>query len=157
MSSEVLEKFGGYVRVRVCGIAVQDDQVLVIRHKALFHDGPFWSPPGGSLEFGESIPEALAREFLEETQLTVAVGELLFVNEFIRSPLHTLELFFRVSVSSGDLLLGHDPEFTQQIMEEAAWLSWSELKALPADHVHSIFHKYQSLEALLQPGGYGLQ
>ncbi len=157
MSSEVLEKFGGYVRVRVCGIAVREDQVLVIRHKALFHEGPFWSPPGGSLEFGESIPEALIREFQEETQLGVEAGELLYVNEFIRSPLHTLELFFRVTVTSGDLLLGHDPEFREQIMEEAAWLPWAELKAMPADHVHAIFHKYQTLEDLLQPGGYGLQ
>ncbi|PQA60669.1 NUDIX domain-containing protein [Siphonobacter curvatus] len=157
MSTEVLEKFGGYVRVRVCGIAVEDDRILLIRHKALFEDGPFWAPPGGSLEFGESIPQALVREFNEETQLQVRVGELLYVNEFIRSPLHTLEVFFRVFIESGQLQLGHDPEFQQQIMEEAAWLSWEELQALPDVQVHSVFRKYTQLSDLLQPGGYGLQ
>ncbi|MFT4033080.1 MAG: NUDIX hydrolase [Siphonobacter sp.] len=153
----VLEQFGGYIRVRVCGIAVQDNRVLLIRHKALFGEGVFWAPPGGSLEYGESIHEALKREFLEETHLHIRVGEFLYINEFIRSPLHTLEVFFRVYVESGELSLGYDPEFQNQIMEEIAWVSWEELKTLPLDEVHSFFHLSEQLETLLQLKGYGLQ
>jgi hypothetical protein len=38
----------------------------------------------------------LKREFLEETQTDITIGEMLFVNEFLEPPLHAIELFLRL-------------------------------------------------------------
>jgi 8-oxo-dGTP diphosphatase len=53
------------------------------------------------LQYGESVNEALKREFLEETQTEITIGEMLFVNEFLEPPLHAIELFFKVEITQG--------------------------------------------------------
>jgi 8-oxo-dGTP diphosphatase len=53
--------------------------VLLIRQAAPGEE-PFWAPPGGVIEDGELVVEALTREILEETGLTVvAPARLAFV------------------------------------------------------------------------------
>ena len=42
-----------------------------------------WEFPGGKVEFGEKLAEAVAREFFEEYGMVIAVGELLSVDDHI--------------------------------------------------------------------------
>ena len=48
-------------RVRVAGILIEDDRILLIEHTK--NDKKYWLVPGGGVDWGESAAEALAREF----------------------------------------------------------------------------------------------
>ncbi|MCF2444208.1 NUDIX hydrolase [Dyadobacter sp. CY345] len=148
--------YGNKLRVRVCGICIQDDQILLVRHNFVGSENIFWSPPGGGMEFGESAPAVVAREFFEETGLVVEVGQMLFVNELILPPLHAVEIFFHVEIVSGSLTKGFDPEFSaeNQILQEVSYLTMKEVKQLPENHVHNVFQKCKTLEDLLLLQGY---
>jgi 8-oxo-dGTP diphosphatase len=64
-----------------------------------------WCAPGGGVEPGQSLPQNLAREVMEETGLTVTVGAPVLVNEF-HDPdtgFHQVDLFFRCTLAAGDL------------------------------------------------------
>ena len=110
MNPEIAEVYGNKVRIRVCGLCWKGESVLMVKHK--FGEKDFWAPPGGGVEFGESIHSALKREFLEETGLQVNVQKFLFGCEFVKASLHAIELFFEVEWVSGELIKGDDPELS---------------------------------------------
>jgi 8-oxo-dGTP diphosphatase len=60
--------------VSVAGVVVDDrDRALLVQRR----DNSHWEPPGGVLEPGETIPEGLAREVLEETGYRIALPAVL--------------------------------------------------------------------------------
>lgn len=144
MTADVAETYGNRVRVRACGLCVVDEQLLMVNHHGL-SSGNFWAPPGGGIEVGESALATLEREFLEETNIRVQAGNLLFVAEFIKSPLHAIELFFKVDFLGGVVKKGVDPEMKdrQQIIAESRFLSWREIGQMDKKELHGIF-KYAS-------------
>lgn len=136
MDPSLSELYGNTVRIRVCGVCWGDDSLLMVNHRGIM-PGHFWAPPGGGVAFGESVDDCLRREFLEETGLEVHVGQFLFACEFIRDPLHAIELFFEVGISGGALQKGDDPEFPT--IEDVRFMSIEEISALADEHRHGIF------------------
>ena len=57
----------------VGAIILKDDKILLVKRGAEPGIGK-WSIPGGSMEFGETMEEAVKREVKEETGLDVEVG-----------------------------------------------------------------------------------
>lgn len=155
-TSRVEQLFGHRLRSRVCGICIKEHHLLLVRHSGIGEEGELWMPPGGGMEWGQSAPENLEREFLEETGLTVKTGPFLFVHEYIKSPLHAVELFFQVTITGGELKKGTDPEFRddQQIIQEVRFMSFREINLLPPDRLHGIFKTHKSAETLNNASGY---
>ena len=150
MTPEIAEIYGNRVRIRVCGLCWQEGSLLLIKHKM----GPegFWAPPGGGLEYGESLEDTLRREFSEETGLDVVSEKFLFGCEFIKPPLHAVELFFNVRIVGGKLKNGHDPEI--QIIEKVQFLTQQEIEKIQKESLHGIINRFQNLEALRQLTGF---
>lgn len=63
--------------IRYQGAIIDDDQILLIKHRPLKGGSPYWVIPGGGIEDGESEIECVAREMKEETNLDVEVIRLL--------------------------------------------------------------------------------
>ena len=153
---EVLTLYGNRLRLRVCGLHREGDRLLMVRHRGVGPTDTFWSPPGGGMQFGETAPDALIREFAEETELIIDVGNLLFVNEFLQPPLHALELFFKVHVTGGTLRRGIDPELSvdKQIIDDVRLMSFAEIKSYPPQEVHALFRQSASLDDVFRSRGY---
>lgn len=60
--------------VGVGAVVVVDDSSVVIVRRAREPLAGRWSLPGGAVELGETLRDAVAREVLEETGLSVEVG-----------------------------------------------------------------------------------
>lgn len=137
----VPDVYGNRLRVRACGICTNETGILLINHGGL-HGGDFWSPPGGGIEFGETAEMCLVREFREETSLEVNVGKFLFACEFIKQPLHAIELFFEIDSYAGNPSLGIDPELenADQFIKSLKFMRWEEFTSCPSGSLHGIFN-----------------
>lgn len=154
MEKSVQEIYGNLLRVRVCGICIRNNQLLLINHRGVV-EGDFWSFPGGGLQFGETATECIVREFLEETGLNVKVGDFLFACEFIKKPLHAIELFFMVEEIGGKLCIGTDPESGEnQLIRNVDFLTEMEVSKINNAHLHGIFKKTGKIDEIIALRGY---
>lgn len=158
-SAAIAEVFGNRLRVRVSGICVKQDKLLLINHRGLNAEDEFWAPPGGGMDFGYSAKKNLVREFEEETGLKITVSDFLCVNEFIDLPLHAVELFFLVEAEAGILKKGSEPEMAGgfEIIKNVEFKSWAWIKEQPPAKLHNLLTKTAQLEDLLNIRGYFLQ
>lgn len=94
-------------QVGVGGVVVSDGRVLLVRRGKAPLLGQ-WSIPGGTVELGETLEEALIREMAEETGLDVA-------------PVRLLTVFDRIE-REGELVVFHYviADYLCQCLSEAA-------------------------------------
>lgn len=83
------------------GLLRRGKTLLLVRSRYAREPLPLWTLPGGRQELGETIAETIAREFLEETSLTIRLGKLAYVSESVDTDagLHVVNCTFWVSES----------------------------------------------------------
>ena len=98
------------MKVRVTGVVIEDGQILLLDQDT--DTGRSWSLPGGKVEQGEALADALVREMREGTGVDVAVGRLLYVCDHLPGgDTHVVHLTFeatRTGGAVGDVLAGAD-------------------------------------------------
>jgi 8-oxo-dGTP diphosphatase len=70
--------------IRVYGICINEDQEILLSDES-FRGHDFTKFPGGGLEWGEGTRECLIREFQEEFELDIEVGELFYLTDFFQA------------------------------------------------------------------------
>ena len=128
----------------VGAIVVEDGQLLLIRRGRGPAQGE-WSVPGGRVEDGELLAEAVVRELLEETGLEGVCGELIGWVERVGDGYHFVILDFGVTLL--------DPDAEPVAGDDAAEAAWVPL-ADHADHhlvegLLEFLHDHQIIETIL--------
>lgn len=110
--------------VLAVGAVVVDDRRLLLVRRGRGPAQGLWSVPGGRVERGETLAEAVIRELREETGLDGMCGRLLGWAERIEPDEHHVILDFEVTVvDRGEPAAGDDAA-------EACWVDVAEVSEL---------------------------
>jgi len=113
----------------VSAAIVRDGKILVVRRARAPAHG-LYSLPGGVVEVGETLEEAVTREVREETSMIIEPVALAGFREAImrdadsRVERHFIILCFAARWRAGEVLLNEE-------LDEARWLDPAELANLP--------------------------
>ena len=104
----------------VGAVVVRDSSILLIRRGTPPGEG-LWSVPGGRVQQGESLADAVCRELQEETGLQGEVGDAVGWTELIGRRRHYVVVDYRVTVAPDAIpTAGSDAT-------DAAWVAFDEL------------------------------
>lgn len=128
----------------VSAVIVENRGILLVRRG----QGPnvgLWSLPGGKVEPGETVRDALEREVFEETALRVEVGDVAWVHDAIgreagRVLFHYVIVSLYAAPSGGTLHAGSDAV-------EARWVPLDRVREY--DTTAGLVEKLASAELLL--------
>lgn len=117
--------------VRVYGILINERLEVLLSDECRFGFS-FTKFPGGGLEWGEGLKDAVKREFQEEFQLEIEVGEQFYVNTFFQQSAFNEEdqiisFYFLVEAKSKIEIHEHNLPLNQE-GEFLRWQAISELK-----------------------------
>ena len=119
-------------RIAVSALIFDGECILL----ALRRDIDWWNLPGGGMEVGETVEEALIREVAEETRLEVEIEQL--VGVYSKPQKQEIVLAFRCHITGG----------TPQATEETRECRYFPPDALPANTLPK--HRQRIEDALLR-------
>jgi 8-oxo-dGTP diphosphatase len=115
-----------YTVVAAHGLIEKDGKFLVLhRSRTDGYMAGFWDIPGGTIEFGEDIKEALIREIKEETGLEVKIGKILGAYGYQSGEdRHQFQLTYECEFVSGEI------ELEVESHDEFRWVTIIQMKSL---------------------------
>ena len=138
--------------VRVYGLLLDSQNRLLVSDEYI--RGEFFTKlPGGGLEFGEGTRDGLAREFVEETGITVTVGAHLYTTDFFQISAFNkkdqiISIYYLVTSNECDKIKTSEKNFDfspaqiddkKGTFESFRWVNFEELNgdcmSLPIDKV----------------------
>jgi len=126
--------------VRVYGICINERQEILLSDES-YRDLNFTKFPGGGLEFGEGMIDCLKREFQEEFNLEIEVGELFYLTDFFQVSAFSendqvISVYYLIQA---DLHALDQLTKDQSLKENLHWVNLSELSeelvTLPIDKI----------------------
>jgi 8-oxo-dGTP pyrophosphatase MutT (NUDIX family) len=126
-----------HLRNAAKAVIIRDGYLLTTKNVGVL-DNLFYLLPGGGQNPGETLTEAIQRECMEELGVSIQVGELLFVREYIADNhefahvdggIHAIELMFRCALDTEDPAFSATLADTYQIGVE--WLPLAALDDYP--------------------------
>ena len=127
-----MHEYPGHPVVGVGAVIVRDGKAIIVKRANDPYKGQ-WSIPGGRVELGESLTDAVQREMREETGLAVDVGPVIEVFERIqaveqlpegppgsRIRYHFVIIDYLCTCAGGELCAGDDAA-------DAKWVTSEEL------------------------------
>ena len=119
-----------FFRPSVYGILIKDNKILLSRQ----WDG--YDFPGGGIEIGETIPEALEREFKEETGLQVKIGDFVdFVENFYKyrntgQCCHSFLFYYRCQNIGGEITDKYLTDDEKEYCSKAEWIDLKDIEKI---------------------------
>jgi ADP-ribose pyrophosphatase YjhB (NUDIX family) len=110
------------MKTRPSAIIIADNKLLTLKYN--YNGNTLYAIPGGNLEFGEKLEEALARELEEEIGLEIEVQNLIFIAEVHVQKKDTLHCIFKAKIVSG--IPNLNPKETTAL--EICWLPINDLE-----------------------------
>jgi 8-oxo-dGTP diphosphatase len=115
----VLNRFDIVFRLSAGAVVIEGGRILLVQHGRAVHRQEFLVAPGGGVEGGESIKDAVIRETKEETGLDVTPAKILFIEDMISSRKRVIKFWLLCSVVGGQL--GRGLEAAQEGIVESGW------------------------------------
>ena len=105
-------------RIAAGAIVLDGDRVLLVHHErsGIFD---FWVPPGGGVIGTEPLPEAAAREVLEETGLRVEILKLAYIDELMIGETRQCKFWYLARSVEGRISVASPAAKAEHIVEAA--------------------------------------
>jgi len=107
-----------------CGAAILRDGRLLLVKRLKPPEAGHWSLPGGKVEFGERLADAVRREIVEELGVDIALTRSLGFVEMLVDDQHWVSPIYEATIRSGE------PSNREPTKHEA--IVWADVDAPPA-------------------------
>tara|TARA_R110002049_G_scaffold2511_1_gene18383 strand:- start:427 stop:885 length:459 start_codon:yes stop_codon:yes gene_type:complete len=127
--------------IRVYGILRSNDRKRVLLSDEFKFGLAFTKFPGGGLEFGEGVYDALKREFQEELEINITSASLFFVNEHFQASAfgkdeQLIAIYYLVDEFEGELPQTTTKRFDFEEIEDQQAFRWISIEELSQSEVN---------------------